>query len=106
MPYRIEFRPAALRAMRRIPKPFKARLMTAISALADTPRPPGCVRLQGPEGFHRVRVGDYRIVYLIEDRALLVCVVRVGHPRKFTGGCDSPCPYAAIYLHPLRECQI
>ena len=82
MSYRIEFRPAALREMRRIPKPFSARLMTAISALADTPRPPGCVRLQGPEGFHRVRVGDYRIVYLIEDRALLTCVVRVGHRKE------------------------
>ena len=81
MPYRIEFRPAALRGMRRIPKPFKGRLMAAISVLTDTPRPPGSVRLQGPEGFHRLRVGDYRIVYLIEDRVLLICVVRVAHRK-------------------------
>jgi mRNA interferase RelE/StbE len=81
MRYRIEFRPAALREMRRIPKPFKARLLTAIAALADTPRPPGSVRLQGPEGFHRVRVGDYRILYLIQDRVLLICVVRVAHRK-------------------------
>ncbi len=65
--------------MRRIPKPFNTRLLTAIAALAETPRPPGCVRLQGPEGFYRVRVGDYRIVYLIQDEVLLVCIVRVGH---------------------------
>ena len=81
MHYRIEFRPAALRELRRIPKPFKGRLLTAISALADTPRPPGSVRLQGAEGFHRVRVGDYRLVYLIEDRVLLVCIVRVAHRK-------------------------
>jgi mRNA interferase RelE/StbE len=81
MSYRIEFRPAALRAMRRVPKPFNTRLLAAIAALADTPRPPGSVRLQGPDGFHRVRVGDYRIVYLIEDRVLLICVVRVAHRK-------------------------
>ena len=81
MSYRIEFRPGALRELRRIAKPFQGRLLTAISALADTPRPPGCVRLQGPEGFHRVRVGDYRIVYRIEDRVLLICVVRVAHRK-------------------------
>ncbi|MCJ7545173.1 MAG: type II toxin-antitoxin system RelE/ParE family toxin [Phycisphaerae bacterium] len=67
--------------MRRIPKPFKARLMAAIAALAQTPRPPASVRLEGPEGFHRVRVGDYRIVYLIRDRLLLICVVRVAHRK-------------------------
>ena len=86
MPYRIEFRPAALREIRRIPKPFKGRLLTAISALADTPRPPGSVQLQGPEGFHRVRVGDYRIVYLIEDRVLLICVVRIAHRKDVYRG--------------------
>jgi mRNA interferase RelE/StbE len=53
----------------------------AIAALAETPRPPGSVRLQGPEGFHRVRVGDYRIVYLIKDRVLLICVVRIAHRK-------------------------
>jgi len=79
--YRIEFRPVALRQMRRIPKPYKGRLLTAIAALADTPRPPGSVRLQGPEGFHRVRIGDYRIIYLIEERVLLICVVRVAHRK-------------------------
>ncbi len=72
--------------MRRIPKPFKVRLLTAIAALTDTPRPPGCVRLQGPEGFHRIRVGDYRIVYLIEDRVLLICVVRVAHRKDIYRG--------------------
>jgi mRNA interferase RelE/StbE len=81
VPYSIEFRPAALRDLQRIPNPYKARLLTAIGALAETPRPPNSVQLKGPDGFHRVRVGDYRIVYLIEDRVLLVCVVRVAHRK-------------------------
>ena len=86
MQYRVEFRPAALRELRRIPKPFKGRMLAAIAARADTPRPPGSVPLQGPEGFHRVRVGDYRIVYLVVDRVLLVCVVRVGHRKDVYRG--------------------
>ncbi|MCY2924692.1 MAG: type II toxin-antitoxin system RelE/ParE family toxin [Planctomycetota bacterium] len=86
MAYRIEFRPAPLRDLQRIPQPFRSRLLTAISALARTPRPPGCARLQGPEGFHRVRVGDYRIVYLIQDRVLLICVVRIAHRKDVYRG--------------------
>jgi len=86
MRYRIELRPAALRAMRRIPRPVNARLLTVISALADIPRPPWSIRLQGPEGFYRVRVGDYRIVYLVEDRMLLVCIVRVAHRKEVYRG--------------------
>lgn len=86
MQYRIEFRPAAFRDLRRIPNPYRSRLLAAIAALADTPRPPNSVQLKGPEGFHRVRVGDYRIVYLIEDRVLLVCVVRVAHRKDVYRG--------------------
>jgi mRNA interferase RelE/StbE len=86
MAYRIEFRPAALRQMRRIPRPFKGRIEAAINSLSNNPRPPASVRLQGPEGFTRVRVGDYRIVYLIEDQVLLVCVVRVAHRREVYRG--------------------
>jgi mRNA interferase RelE/StbE len=81
MVYRIEFRPAALREMRRIGKPFKSRIATAIAVLAETPRPPGCVRLQGSDGFYRIRVGDYRIVYSIEDRLLVVYVIRIAHRK-------------------------
>ena len=86
MTYRIEFRPSALREMRGIPRPFRLRLMTAVAALANAPRPPGSIRLQGPEGFHRVRVGDYRIVYLIQDRVLLICVVRIAHRKDVYRG--------------------
>jgi mRNA interferase RelE/StbE len=86
MRYRIEIRPAAERDFRRIVKPFKGRLLAAIAALAETPRPTGSIRLAGPEGFRRVRVGDYRIVYLVEDRVLLVCVVRVGHRKDVYRG--------------------
>jgi mRNA interferase RelE/StbE len=52
--------------MERLPAEVYDRLEGAILALADEPRPPGCVKLKGREGWH-IRVGDYRIVYGIDD---------------------------------------
>jgi mRNA-degrading endonuclease RelE of RelBE toxin-antitoxin system len=54
----------------------------AIDLLADNPRPPNCVALQGEAGVYRVRVGDYRIVDEVFDRLLVVQVVRIGHRRE------------------------
>jgi len=51
-----------------------------MEALRDDPRPPGCVKLSGLD-FYRVRQGDYRIIYEIEDQRLIVIVVKVGHRR-------------------------
>jgi len=51
----------------------------AIEALAVTPRPPGAIQLAGGDGELRIRVGDYRIIYDIEDDALVVLVLRIGH---------------------------
>ena len=58
------------------------RVDARILALAEEPRPPAAVKMQGPEGYYRVRVGDYRVVYAIEDDVLLVLVVRIGHRRE------------------------
>jgi mRNA interferase RelE/StbE len=52
-----------------------------ISELADEPRPPGAEKLEGYD-YWRVRSGDYRIVYSIEDEVLTVVIVRVGHRRE------------------------
>lgn len=54
----------------------------AIDDLANDPRPTGCVKLAGEEALYRVRVGDYRILYQIHDRALLVVVIEIGHRRE------------------------
>lgn len=80
--YRVELRPAALRDLRKLDANVRRRLATAIDLLARTPRPPGVEKLQGQESRYRVRVGEYRIIYQIEDRVLLVLVVRVGHRRE------------------------
>lgn len=79
-PYRIELRPAAIRALKKIHPEDKERIQGAIALLGQDPRPPKAVALSGRPGY-RVRVGDYRIIYTIEDDVLLVVVVTVGHRR-------------------------
>ncbi|QAV71258.1 type II toxin-antitoxin system RelE/ParE family toxin [Salinibacterium sp. UTAS2018] len=80
MAYRIEVTPAAARALTRVDHQHRDRIRGAIALLSHDPRPPGAKALQGRPGFH-VRIGDYRIVYTIQDEVLLVVVVTLGHRR-------------------------
>ena len=65
---------------------LKSRLDEAIESLADDPRPPGCRKLAGTSDRYRVRVGDYRIVYRIDDGKVTVLVLLVGHRREVYDG--------------------
>jgi mRNA interferase RelE/StbE len=78
--YRIEFRPAALRELRKIDRSMQPRLHGAIALLAQDPRPPASRPLRGRDGY-RLRVGDYRIIYTIDDGILMIVVVIIGHRR-------------------------
>ncbi|TFD49519.1 type II toxin-antitoxin system RelE/ParE family toxin [Cryobacterium sp. Hh11] len=78
--YRIELRPAAVKALRRIDPQDRGRVQGAIALLGEDPRPPGAKALQGRDGY-RVRVGSYRILYTIRNDILVVVVVTVGHRR-------------------------
>ena len=76
--YRIELRPAAVRALRKLDPPIARRVQGAIALLAQDPRPPAARALKGRPGL-RVRVGDYRIIYTVHYDVLLVIVVTLGH---------------------------
>ena len=78
--YRIELRPAAVRALRKLDPPLRRRVQGVIALLAQDPRPPASRPLKGRPG-RRVRVGDHRIIYTVADDVLLVVVVTVGHRR-------------------------
>jgi mRNA interferase RelE/StbE len=81
MPYRLEVKRSAAKEIRAINrKQDRERVVERIAALAEDPRPPGCTKLSGREAY-RVRQGEYRIVYTVEDDALVVEVVKVGHRR-------------------------
>ena len=79
--YQVEVLPAAVRSIRKLPPEAKRRIQAVIDLLADEPRPPAAKKLTGrPEW--RVRTGDYRILYRIQDEILLVVVVDAGHRRE------------------------
>ncbi len=79
MAYEVRIKSSALRELGRLAEQIRARVDQAIRALGAQPRPPGVQKLAGATNLYRIRVGDYRIVYQIQDRVLLVLVVRVGH---------------------------
>jgi mRNA interferase RelE/StbE len=81
VPHCILFAPAALRQFRKLPAAIQRRLSPHIDALADDPRPPGVVKLSGSADIYRVRVGDYRIVYEIQDVGLMILVLKIGNRR-------------------------
>jgi mRNA interferase RelE/StbE len=78
MTYRIELSPEARKNLRCIrDRRLHDRLIAAIADLGADPRPPGCMKLAGEVDQWRIRVGDWRVVYVIADGALVVVVVRV-----------------------------
>ncbi len=77
--YRVELTPAAARQFRKLTPEVRKRVRAKIDALAVNPRPPGVEKLEGDEELYRVRTGDYRIIYTIDDGVLLVVVVKIGH---------------------------
>jgi mRNA interferase RelE/StbE len=80
--YEVRLARRAARALASLERREQLRIRAALDLLADHPRPPNCVAMQGEESVYRVRVGDYRIVYEVLDSVLLVQVVRIGHRRE------------------------
>jgi len=82
VPYSIAILPTALRDLARLPAPEQKRLSRKIDQLAQDPSPPGTRRLHGKREYFRLRSGDYRIIYAVEDDGHRVLVVKVGHRRE------------------------
>ena len=79
--YSLEIKRSAATELARVPPTDRRRIVARISALADDPRPPGAEKLSDQERY-RIRQGDYRILYEIEDQVLRVIVVKIGHRRE------------------------
>jgi mRNA interferase RelE/StbE len=80
--YSVEIKPSARKELEASPNNALARAVHKIESLARTPRPAGCKKLKGYKDHWRVRVGDWRVVYIIDDTAKLVSVTRVAHRRE------------------------
>lgn len=79
--YEVEFSRSARRELERLPAEVIPRIVAAIDALRLGPRPRGCRKLAGEETLYRIRVGDYRVIYEIDDPQRRVLVLRVRHRK-------------------------
>jgi mRNA interferase RelE/StbE len=80
--YTVDFAPIAARQFSKLAGQVKRRVGQKIDALETNPRPPGVEKLEGEGSFYRVRVGDFRIVYQISDKLLLVLVVKIADRKE------------------------
>jgi mRNA interferase RelE/StbE len=81
MTYQVSLTPSAVRQLKKLPPTIQPLIWQALESLALDPRPDGVVKMKGEESTYRVRLGDYRIVYEIQDRELCILVIKVGHRR-------------------------
>jgi len=80
--YEVKFATSAAREFRSLSTELKYRISAAIDGLSQNPRPPGVRRLVGHERLYRIRVGQYRVVYEIDEKQQLVRITRVRHRRE------------------------
>ena len=78
----VEVKPRARKDLEALPDHALARVVQKIESLGHTPRPTGCRKLKGYKDDWRVRVGDWRVVYVIEDAAKLISITRIAHRRE------------------------
>jgi mRNA interferase RelE/StbE len=78
MPYQVIIKRSAEKELEALPAQLRDRIIRKLLALEENPRPSGVKRLQGGDAF-RLRVGDYRVLYAIEDQAQLITIYAIGH---------------------------
>lgn len=81
MTYSIKVLSKAEKQIILLPKKDQRKILKCLSDLKDDPRPNGVKKLKGNEAFYRIRQGNFRIVYEIEDKKLLILIVKVGHRK-------------------------
>ena len=79
--YEVVFKESAVKELKALDKSVRKRVGSVIDVLASDPRPPGCVRLKGSSSY-RIRVGDWRIIYEVNDGLLTVMILKTGHRSR------------------------
>ena len=80
--YTVEVKPSARKELEALPDNVLARVVRRLETLTEAPRPAGCKKLKGYKDQWRVRIGDWRVVYIIDDAAKIVSVTRIAHRRE------------------------
>jgi len=94
--YKIFFRRSVLKDLEKIPKKELRLIMKKIEKLAHDPRPQGCEKISGQERF-RIRQGNYRIIYSIQDDELTIWIVKIGHRREIYRKLEKDKSYGKIH---------
>ncbi|MBN4054331.1 type II toxin-antitoxin system RelE/ParE family toxin [Nitrospira defluvii] len=81
MKYSVEFRPAVLKSLKQFPKKDLRRIKKRVDDLAENLPDSATTKMKGSNSFHKVRSGDYRIIYEIHDNRLVILVVKIGHRK-------------------------
>lgn len=79
--YKVTIKKSAAKGIKKLSKTIATRILRSIKSLEEDPRPKGVKKLQGEDELWRIRVGDYRVVYTIEDTIKVVDVVQVSHRK-------------------------
>ncbi|MGD9088237.1 MAG: type II toxin-antitoxin system RelE/ParE family toxin [Desulfobacterales bacterium] len=82
MKYRIEFKKSAAKVLKKLPKQDRRRIRDKIDSFTENLPDPITTKMQGDNPFHRVRVGDYRIIYEIHEDTLVILVLKIGHRKE------------------------
>jgi len=81
MSYKILFKPSAVKQGKKLPQKVRNRIREAINGLKTEPRREGCKKLKGENNLYQIRVGNYRIVYEIEENRLIILVLKIAHRK-------------------------
>ena len=81
MGYSVEFRPAVLKRLKRLPRKDLRRIKKRIDDLSENLPNPATTKMKGSNSFHKIRMGDYRIIYEIHEDRLVILVVKIGHRK-------------------------
>jgi len=79
--YKLLIKPSAVKELEALPAKDRRRLVGRLQKLSSEPRPPGSEKLSGHD-LYRIRQGNYRVLYSVEDLALIVLVIKIGHRRE------------------------
>jgi len=81
--YNLVITARAEKELKRLDRQVKNRVVKAVLGLASEPRPAGCLKVKSEQGVWRIRVGDWRVGYIVDDKSSEVIVIRIGHRGEF-----------------------
>jgi mRNA interferase RelE/StbE len=79
--YKIEWKRSALKELEKLPRPIISKVVSAVDNLSSNPFPQGVRKLMGSESSYRIRLGDYRVLYSVIEKRLIIEIIRVGHRK-------------------------